>query len=355
MSIERTVVRTPLGLRFRDAATEGPVTDGLSVRVWPADGRGRPARATRTRSGAWAAHGIAHLRGYERSGTGRPPARPYVVDVRDDRDRFVPVQIRVDLPPNPTDTVHGLYSILETPEDAARASDGDRPPDPACYLFSSVARERSGGLAAVRADLRTPSGDPAGHAVLEVSHEEETWFGLADDYGRVAVLFPYPALELEALPVWGTDGENGGGGDGDPPGGNGSPGGDGPPGDGPPGGNGDGGNGPPGNGPASPGDGTGANGGSAVGGSGRPISTRSWELAVSVHYAPDEQVDLPRSSRPLLTSLLGQSAGEIQPDLQGAFQDAIHPSLDYGRSLILRSHDSSDPSNPSHLVVRSAS
>lgn len=351
MSIERTTIRTPLGLRFRDAATERPVTDGLSVRVWPAAGRGRTAYATRTRSGAWAAHGLAHLRGYERSGTGRPAARPYVVEVRDERGRFVPAQIRVELPPDPADTVRGLYSILETPEDAARASGGDEPPDPACYLFPSVARERSGGLAAVRADLRTPTGDAAAHAVLEVSQEEETWFGLADEKGRVAVLFPYPALELEALPVWATNGENDDGGDdGGPSGGNGSPGGDG----GPPVGNGDGGNGPPGNGPGSPGNGPGSNGGSTVGGSGRPISTRSWELTVSVRYAPDEHVVASRSDRPFLTSLLGQSPGEIQPDLQDGFQNSINPSLEYGRSLTLRSHDRSEPSQPSHLVVRSA-
>lgn len=303
MSIERTTIRTPLGLRFRDAATERPVREGITVRVWPADGQGGPARGVRTRSGAWAIHGLAHLRGYERAGSVPGSKRTYIVDVRDERDRFVPEQMRVRLPPEAGETVRGIYSIVETSEDAERASDGGGRPDPACYLFPSVAREPSAGLAAVRADLRTPAGDPAAHAVLEVRHEEEVWYGLADEDGRVAVLFPYPAVELASVPTWNGDGESG----------------------------------------------ANANSSSGAGGSGRAMATRAWDLSVRVRYGPADHERLPRSRRPLLTSLLGQSEGEMEVDTQRGFVQTIQATLSYGRSLTLRSTGSS------HLLVRSAS
>jgi len=212
MPLERTNIRSMLGLRFRDAATEQPVTDGLRVTVRHGKGRGSVTRAVRTASGAYATQGLPGLRAYERSAASVPEESiEFLVSVEDPRGRYVPVTLSVDLPYTPEEGDRGLYPIAEM------SSESGEDVEPTCYLFSAVERPVGPGRSVVYADLREQGGSkPASHAVLEVtwkskgtcrngdmsdksSLEEKVWHGVADARGRVAVQFPMPPIHLEEL------------------------------------------------------------------------------------------------------------------------------------------------------------
>lgn len=338
MQFEKTNIRSILGLRFRDAATERPVTNGLRVSVRRKDGVGRSTQARPTASGAYVAQGLTGLRPYERSAEDVPTgAVDYLVDVRDRYGRFVPTLLDVSLPYTPTPEWGGLYPVIETPSDA-EAESNDETPEPICYLFSAVQRPVALGQAVVYADLVVEDEDgsvrPAAHAVLEVRHKPDSangaseegpvWYGIADAEGRVAVQFPLPRIQLEELNSSSSPG-NGGGGNGDP--GNGGPG-NGGPGNG---GSANGGpNGPPGNG----------GNGSSEDGQGTPLSTRRWTVAVRVHYEPSGVEGPAGANRPLLPSIFQQERGTLYPN--GSTPTAEHEeTLAYGSPLILRTGDRS--------------
>lgn len=306
MPLDRTNIRSMLGLRFRDAATEQPVTDGLRVTVQHGEGRGRPTRAVRTASGAYAVQGLPGLRPYERSATTDEQSDDsvpeesiaFLVSVEDARDRYVPVLLSVDLPYTPKDGDRGLYPVAEM------SSENGNEVEPTCYLFSTVTRTVSPGQAVVYADLEEKGkSKPAAHAVLKVqrspkndeSNENssanendrseddghstgEVRYGIADAQGRVAVQFPVPSVQLAELQGDAESEENG----------------------------------EPEN----------ANGG------GRPLSTRSWEFDISVSYDPDTQSVPTEADRPLLSSVLDQKLGSFhdQPD---------STTLRYGEPLVL--------------------
>ncbi len=334
MQYETTSIRSMLGLRFRDATTEQPVTDALHVTVRRDDGVGRPTRAVRTTSGAYVAQGLAGLRGHERSSVSVPEGSlSYRVSVRDRRRRFVPVLLRVDLPYRPAPSDNGLYPIVETPSDVE-----EDPPEPTCYLFSAVQRPVGVGQAVVYADLvkRGPEGLlPVPFAVLEVRHlppdrnsgdetnngdgneapeTDRMWYGVADANGRVAVQFPLPPMPLEELEEGSADEEEEeNGGDGGP------------------------GNGPPGNGP--PTDGGPPNDNDDAGSSGgRPLSGRTWSLGVRVRYEPQAQVTPPGADRPLLPSIFRQSQGRLF-EKTGAPKKEREVTLFYREPLVLTTED----------------
>lgn len=324
MQFEKTNIRSMLGLRFRDAATERPVTNGLRVSVQRKDGVGRSRQARPTASGTYVAQGLTGLRPYERSTEDVPTGTVgYLVDVRDRYGRFVSTLMDVSLPYTPTPESGGLYPVIETPSDV-EAESSDETPEPICYLFSAVQRPVALGQAVVYADLVDDEDgrmQPAAHAVLEVRHtpdsangsspEGPVWYGIADAEGRVAVQFPLPRIQLEELSSHPSSG-NGGGGDGGP--GNGGPGNGGP-------------NGPPGN-------------GSSEGGEGNPLSMRSWSVAVRVHYEP-AGVEVPLgANRPLLPSIFQQERGILYPDASTPTSE-YEETLTYGSPLVLHTGDRS--------------
>lgn len=343
MPFEKTNIRSMLGLRFRDAATDRPVAKGLHVSVRRKDGVGRSTQARPTASGAYVAQGLTGLRPYERSMEDVPTGTVgYLVDVRDRYGRFVPTVLDVSLPYTPTPEAGGLYPVVETPSDV-EAQSNDETPEPICYLFSAVRRPVALGQAVVYADLvvekENGSVQPAAHAVLEVrrkpdsangsSDEETVWYGIADAEGRVAVQFPLPRIQLEELNSSPSSG-NGGPGNGGP--GNGGPG-NGGPGNGGPGNGGatnGGPNGPPGNG----------GNGSSKGGQGTPLSTRSWTVAVRVRYEPSGMEVPAGADRPLLPSIFQQERGTLYPE--ASTPTAEHgATLAYGSPLVLRTGDRS--------------
>lgn len=193
-----TVTRfTPLGIRFRDAALEVPVGEGLVVYARPLDGKGRAVRAFLTGSGVYAFQGLDGLRAVENSpGVGvsvSPPAtRRFVIQVFDTQRRFQPaifgldpVAFRVDVPHQ------GIFAPTGAPREA------DEPP-PGTYLFSAPTRPLTAQMCAVRAQvINKATGAPAAFAVLEVAVADDKRYGITDEKGRAAVLFPHPAFAQE--------------------------------------------------------------------------------------------------------------------------------------------------------------
>ena len=190
--LDRLTSVAPLGLRFHDASTGTAIGDGLNVSAYPL-GQPKSARLlSPNRRGVFILHHAPGLRTVE-NGAGDddywanlPPKKDFVVEVRDDQNRFVSFQFVAALPNR------GIY---EWHEPVAGS-----PPSPtkSIPLYSSAARTASAGLAVVRADLwdptRGPRGSEAANAVLELyDNDRFVARGIADQKGHLALMFPYPA------------------------------------------------------------------------------------------------------------------------------------------------------------------
>ena len=190
--LDRLTMVAPLGLRFCDAITGAAVGDGLSVWAYP-DGRPQAARPLiPNRRGVYVLHNAPGLRDLQ-NGAGDddywnnlPPQKDFVIEVTDGQSLYLPFQFKVALP------ARGIYewdgSISSSPPSAAKS----------IPLYSSPARPIPSGLAIVRADLWDPTqgplGAPAAAAVVELFDDDRfVARGIADQQGRVVVLFPYPA------------------------------------------------------------------------------------------------------------------------------------------------------------------
>lgn len=278
--LERVTTMTPLGIRFWDAAADAQVTDGLVVTARPQANPGaRPVAAFRAGSGVYAFAGLPGLREFEQPRTGAPDpafpppaaAKPFWIDVMDAFGRFLPVTFAAAAP------TPGLFLI----------GTGGATAPPGFFLFPAASRSTGAGIAAVRADLvDADTGLPAAFAAVEVDVPGSgTAVGLADDAGRVAVLFPAPAVVRPVVP------------------------------------------------PAPP----------PVG---SPPPAPTWPLAVRVRYAPAGLTfvpppppagrDAPGPSRPELRGVLTQALGQIVPDPALAPVDQITPDLALGIDLVLR-------------------
>jgi len=180
---ERLTRTALLGVRFWDRVTGRPVADGLEL-VEVTSG----TAATYGPHGVFAFHDLPGFRDAANgAGDGpfwdSPPARgAFRFRVRDLERRFLPFTFDADVP------ARGLFA-----EDCGMAPS---PPDVVGVvpLFSAPTRTAAGGIARVNADLWDVAADaPAAWAVLEVSAGgPETYRGVADHLGRVAVLFAYP-------------------------------------------------------------------------------------------------------------------------------------------------------------------
>lgn len=186
--LERLALTCPLGVRFVDAATAAPVREGLRARAWPADAVDRKIDAVVTPGGVHAFHGLPGLRRFENSSAddpwNPPPAtRAFRVEVTDDFGRFLPCSFGVDAP------ARGLASFTDTGS-PPWSEDGTVP------LFSAPSR-RVPGLAVVRAELHDlGTGELAAWAFVEAAYQsggaQRIARGLADDKGRLALMFPFP-------------------------------------------------------------------------------------------------------------------------------------------------------------------
>ena len=190
--LDRLTIVAPLGLRFHDAITGETVGEGLSVLAYPANRRNATRSLFPNRRGIYVLHDAPGMRDLQ-SGAGDddywnnlPPRKDFVIEVSDDQGRFIPFKFTAALP------ARGIYewngSNTTSPPSAPRG----------IPLYSSPARTAPAGIAIVRADLWDPTrgsnGGEAAFAVLELfDNDRFVARGVADQKGRVVVMFPYPA------------------------------------------------------------------------------------------------------------------------------------------------------------------
>lgn len=186
MLAEDVIIRTLLGFRFVDAATETPVTSDLTVTARPAD-TGRPVvEAHRTQSGHYAFHHLPdlHALAYPTDPTGPlspPESHVFLVTVTDRRGRFMPAVRTVTVPveASPPSSPPEAHPLLDF------------------YLLSAPSRPVPPGLAALYTQVVDVATDaPVPHAVLELAVDGEAVYGVTDRQGSVALLFPYPAVAI---------------------------------------------------------------------------------------------------------------------------------------------------------------
>ena len=288
--LERVRGVGPLGVRFWDAVTGAVVGAGLVVEVYPKAEPTRRFKAVVSGSGVFSVRGLPGLGTYETGGAAPVPPKPFVVEVTDPGGRFVPFAMPVDVPagllqwqaPGPAAALYALE-----PDAGA----------PMVPLFSAPGRPVPTGMAVVRAQLvradRPAPTDPvkqvpAAWAVLELTLPDGARVrGLADERGRVAVVFPYPEVPDAVV---------------DPPPAPGDP-------------------DPPPPTPVRAGD-------------------RTWTVRAKVYFAPTDPVP----ARPDLTTALGQPAARVQRT-EGTATEALQEELRFGADLILGTRPAADPDN----------
>jgi hypothetical protein len=186
---ERHSIVTPLGVQFVDGFSGVPVGSGLDVWTWPESAPSLRVPLRPAGSAMYAAHGLPGFRDFERgdgddrfwTGSLSEPKRRFVVEARDLDARFLPLQVRVDLP------AFG----------AARPSCPQMLPEnrrTAVPLFSASTRSVPATVAVVRAELYDKSRQgPAAWAVVDARFNGRTIArGMSDRAGRLVLLFAYP-------------------------------------------------------------------------------------------------------------------------------------------------------------------
>ena len=205
---ERVSLTCPLGLRFLDVATNAFVTAdvavepskreslGLQAKAWPVNAPRQKVTGTVTPSGVLAFHGLPGLREFENHGrndpwTSPPLTRDFQIEVSDKLGRFLPCTFIISAPQEGL----ALFAELGSPP----WIEGGAVP-----LFSAPSRALPAGLAVVRAELHElATGKPAAWALMEASFfSAGSWHtarGLADNEGRVLLMFAYPEGQRRAF------------------------------------------------------------------------------------------------------------------------------------------------------------
>ena len=205
IALDRVVRYAPFGVRFRDVVTGETVSEGLELTEVESG-----LKAFANRADVFVASGFPGLRDVERPpdgpepyrvphtepplALGSPPStRKFTFELVDKLRRFLGFRFAVHLP-----AIHqGLLGLECTvPASPPWLPTTDVP------LYSVPARLAPGGMATLRADLAEAAGGaPAAHAVLEVFTTGGPRFrGIADETGRVVVIFPYPEPAAPAGP-----------------------------------------------------------------------------------------------------------------------------------------------------------
>lgn len=179
---------TPLGLRFWDDVTGQVISEGLEIVAYSRSNPERRIPATTNRAGVFILQNLPGLNDSE-TGSGdesywsNPPIkRKFLIELNDTQRRFLPYQFEVELPHKGLFDLHCI-SALSPPE-----TSGFLP------LFSSPSRGVPGAMAVFRAQLwDMVLNVNAAWARVEISSAGlAPKVGLADEKGRVAIIFPYP-------------------------------------------------------------------------------------------------------------------------------------------------------------------
>jgi hypothetical protein len=189
--IERLSKVAPLGVRFWDEVAHKSIGDGLLVTAYRPLQPDRRFALTLNRANVFVLQNVPGLRDVE-FGAGDqdywdtlPAPQSSVIDVFDTTNRFLPFTFTADVP------TRDLFELIC----------GSPPEQSGVPLFSSPTRSIPGGYGVIRAelrdeaqfDIRTEEYAPAAWALLEAWYDgQRVGRGLADDNGRIVVLFPYP-------------------------------------------------------------------------------------------------------------------------------------------------------------------
>ncbi len=188
--LERVGRVAPLGCRFYDPVTDQVVYEGLQVTAYLQTEPEKRRQAVVTRSGAFGFRGLPDLVAVE-FGEGDDEywrsivsTRKAAVEVLDLQERFQPFWFEIDVP------VRGL--VLSVCNMAAS------PPNNAVGigLYSTPTRPVKDGMAVLRAQLWDAEADgPASWTHIEIwASGTLLGQGVADQQGRLAIIFPYPDL-----------------------------------------------------------------------------------------------------------------------------------------------------------------
>lgn len=287
--LDRVTIVAPLGVRFRDAMTGSLVGDGFSVWAYPSSQPDARRPLIPNRKGVYVLHHAPGLRNLE-NGKGDhdfwstlSANTDFVIEVSDELDRFVPFQFTAALP------ARGIYQWNDSTVGSPPSSTTGIP------VYSSCARIAPAGIAVVRADLWDPfrngRGAGAASAVLELyDNQQLVARGIADQQGRIAILFPYPAPRSFS--------------------------------------------------PASP---PGSSFGSPPVATGPPLTEQIWMLRARAFYARvDQSLSMSRDidALPDLRSMLSQPEAVLWAD-ESRTEPLQEIAVQYGQSLILKSRPSS--------------
>ncbi len=182
--LDTVVLPAPLGVRFADAVTNRLIGDELIVEAYSTFNPESRERAFVNNANVWVLKRLAQVRAVPTS----PPDVRFYIEVRDQAERFLPFRFALEPP------VSGLLNL----HDHLRASPPFALSD--VPLFSSSARSVPAALGVIRASLVDGSAaphaaPPAAWAMLEARLDGRTLArGLADEAGRVALIFAYPEL-----------------------------------------------------------------------------------------------------------------------------------------------------------------
>jgi hypothetical protein len=294
---DRLTIVAPLGIRFRDEVTGDFVGDGLSVAVYEP---GKPAgkvQAVANPSGVYVVHhtpgliSVEHGQGDAEFWNNLPPRRSFVVAVTDTARRFQSFQVDVQLPER--GILNWISPFITSPPDLA----------PGIPLYSTPVRTVPPGMAVLRADLWDAVSDaPAAWAVVEaLINNQLVARSIADDQGRIALIFPQPA--------------------------------------------------PPPFSASSP-----PSGGSPPASTGPPLAEQTWSIALRALYGPVNPPPSfpgergPEQQLPDLRAMLSQPAATLWADPERTLPlDVV--GLSYGRQLIVQSTPSLSLSPPARQSV----
>lgn len=295
LKLDRLTLVAPLGLRFCDFTSGTFVGDGLDVQVYPLGSPATRVAALANRKGVYVLHHapglreLEHAEGDEKFWNGPLSTKNFVIEVNDIQRRFQPFQLTASLP------ARGIYKWTDAPSSPPGASES-------IPLYSSPVRSVPAGMAVMRADLWDESRDTAASwAVLEASMNSQVIArGIADDQGRIALIFPYPAPKPFSISS------------------------------------------PPGSPLSSP----------LSAGAGLPLTEQVWPIQLRALYTPDRPVPSPPNSfadisaLPELRFTLSQPEATIWANAE-CTEPLLEASLHYGQELVLRSKAAASP--PSQL------
>lgn len=208
-SVDIATLRAPVALRLRDASDLSLVSNDLLVTATETLSGHRSIPLQVTPSGTWTATRLSGISPADIADPARWPsvAQPTEIQVRDHRNRYLPMRMVADLP---AEAAIGWPDFANLP---IRVTSALLPAGrPAGYkpdfvpLFPRNSRVSPGGRAEVRAHLAIANaGQPAGNAsfsVMTVSiNRIVRGVGVADGDGVILVSFPYPLLPTPTAAV----------------------------------------------------------------------------------------------------------------------------------------------------------